>query len=100
MTPVDLPILIDAIRERHSCEATFAESVRVQLTPRDCGTTWNGEVHLFDVSGHPLALRCYAWSEVDESGGRVVHTVLVFPPVNTASDAVRAEHELRSGTLT
>lgn len=87
MTPQDLPVLIEAIRERHSCEATFLESVPVLLT-LEGGKVWKGDVHVFDVSGRPLALRCCAWSETDEGGKRKVFTVPSYPPVGSAADAV------------
>jgi hypothetical protein len=89
MAPPDLPALIDEIRRRHSCEASFLESVPVLLTLED-GREWRGEVHVFDVSGHPLALRCYAWREGGPGDEGRVCTVLGFPPVTSAAEAVRA----------
>jgi hypothetical protein len=89
MSPHDLPALIEAIRERHSCEATFLESVSVVLA-LEGGPVWKGDVHVFDVSGHPFALRCYAWSETGEGGERKLFTVPAVGPVRSATDAVRA----------
>lgn len=54
-------------------------------------TVWEGVVHVFDVSGHPMAQTCYAWSSpIENSDRRKFYAVLGVPPIETPADAVRA----------
>ena len=73
-----------AIRATHGVEAELASRERVHET-YEGETVWEGEVLVFELQGHPTALRCYAW-EVD---GRVT-AVLHEPPVDSPVAAVRA----------
>jgi len=55
-------------------------------------TVWQGEVEVFDLTGHPKAKRAYGWSHREgknDEGERFV-TVLEIPPVESAVTAVRA----------
>jgi hypothetical protein len=79
-----------AVERMHYCTATWLESVPVLETFQG-KTVWDGVVHVFALSGHPSAVRCYAWSSpVEESKKRRVFAVLHQPPVASALDAVRA----------
>ncbi len=47
-------------------------------------------VHSFDLSGHPRASACYAWSSpIEGSEKRRVYAVLKVPLVDSAAAAVR-----------
>ena len=56
-------------------------------------TVWQGEVEVFDLTGHPKAKRCYGWSHLD--GPRDERTrfvaVLEIPPVDSAQRAVQVQ---------
>jgi hypothetical protein len=54
-------------------------------------TVWRGEVEVYDLSGHPEAKRCYAWShrEGPNAQGERFVTVLELPPVKDPQSAVR-----------
>ena len=43
----------------------------------------------FELTGHPHAKRCYAWSYIDKGEPQYV-TVLERPPVDSAETAVQA----------
>jgi hypothetical protein len=80
-----------AIQELHKCGAVWRETVPVHEVFRG-QTVWQGEVEIFDLSGHPKAKRCYAWSHQEGpigQGERFV-TVLEIPPVTSAKTAVQA----------
>lgn len=83
-----LPALIEAIRHLHGCEATWVESVPVHETSNG-HVVWDGEVQVFDVTGHPKATRVYAWSHATDGSRRRFHAVLALPPVTTPEMAVR-----------
>lgn len=51
---------------------------------------WEGEVQVFDVTGHPQAKRAYAWSYETGTGKRRFFAVLGLGPVTDAITAVRA----------
>lgn len=53
-------------------------------------TVWEGDVEVFDVSGHPAVAEAYAWSHETDSGGRRFIAVLKIPPVVSPETAVRA----------
>ncbi len=79
-----------AIESQHGGHARF-HSV-VPIDERHNGKpVWQGEVHVFDLDGHPKATRAYAWSSaVEGSAKRRFYAVLGVPPIFTAVDAVRA----------
>jgi len=54
-------------------------------------TVWRGDVEVFDLTGHPKAKRCHAWSHREgpnDQGERFV-TVLELPPVDSPQSAVK-----------
>jgi len=93
--------LRDVIRRLHDAEATHVESVPVKETHQG-QTVWDGIVEVFDLSGHPSAVRVYAWAhDTDDPKRPRRHvTVLHAHPVKSAQDAVRAFviQESRIGT--
>jgi hypothetical protein len=80
-----------AIQELHKCGAVHRETVPVHEIFRG-QTVWQGQVEIFDLTGHPKAKRAYAWSHregKDDQGERFV-TVLEIPPVVSPETAVKA----------
>src|SRR6266516_7966579 len=53
--------LKEAVENMHGGTATLAQSVHVRET-FDEQTAWQGGVYIFDLAGHPIATRAYAWS--------------------------------------
>lgn len=80
--------ILDAIQVGHNCAATHLESIPVREMFRGA-VAWEGVVEAFELTGHPMAKRCYAWSYQDRGESQFV-TVLEIPPVNSAQTAVRA----------
>lgn len=80
-----------AIQKLHKSGAVWRETVPVHEVFRG-QTVWRGDVEVFDLTGHPKAKRCYAWSHREgpnDKGERFV-TVLEIPPVASAKTAVQA----------
>ena len=79
------------IRHLHGADSTHVESVTVKETFRG-KTVWEGTVEVFDLHGHPLATKVYAWShETDDPKESKRHvTVLHVEPVTSPEKAVRA----------
>lgn len=83
--------LKDAICKLHGCEADHVKTVPV-LERFHGRPVWQGDVEVFNLRGHPLAKRAYAWSHAsgeDDKGTRYV-AVLELPPVDSANSAVKA----------
>jgi hypothetical protein len=81
-----------AVEHLHKCSAVHVAGVPVHEKFQG-QTVWQGQVEVFDLSGHPTAVRCYAWSHKegkDDSGERFV-SVLKIPPVESAQTAVRIQ---------
>jgi hypothetical protein len=82
--------LKDAVESMHHCSARLAQSVPVTETHRGA-TVWEGVVHVFDLTGHPTAMRAYAWSSpIEGSDKRRFFAVLHQPPITSPVEAVRA----------
>jgi len=83
--------LRDMIRREHGVEAAFVESVPVKEVLQGA-TAWEGVVEVFDLIGHPTAVRVYAWShETGDPANPKRHiAVLHSPPIRSAEDAVKA----------
>lgn len=90
MAEVPIEALRQAIRDLHGCDSTWVESVEVREL-FEGQPVWEGYVQVFDLRGHPMATRCYAWSHtVDDSDKRRFVVVLHQPPVDSPAAAVRA----------
>ena len=79
------------VEQLHNCCAVHSETVPVHEIFRG-ETVWQGEVEVFDLTGHSKAKRAYGWSHREgrnDQGERFV-TVLEIPPVESAVTAVRA----------
>jgi hypothetical protein len=80
-----------AVEQLHGCGAIYRETVPVHEVFRG-QTVWQGEVEVFDLTGHPKAKRAYGWSHREGpnyEGERFV-AVLEIPPVVSPITAVRA----------
>lgn len=80
-----------AVSQLHECGAIYRETVPVHEVFNG-QTVWQGEVEVFDLSGHPKAKRAYAWShrEGENDEGERFVAVLEIPPVVSPVTAVRA----------
>ncbi len=82
--------LREAVEKMHGGSAMLAQSVPVRETFQG-KTVWEGVVHVFDLAGHPIATRAYAWSSpIEGSTKRRFYAVLHQPPVDSPQTAVRA----------
>lgn len=79
--------LQSAIETMHKCKARHVESTPVIELFRG-KVAWEGVVEAFELTGHPHAKRCYAWSFMDKGEPQYV-TVLEIPPVDSAQTAVQ-----------
>lgn len=74
----------------HGVDASYVETVPV-VEEFQGKTVWQGDVEVFDLTGHPKATRGYGWGYVtSESGGRRYFTILELPPVDSPQAAVKA----------
>lgn len=76
-----------AVETMHKCTARHIESKPVIELFRG-NVAWDGVIEAFELTGHPHAKRCYAWSYIDKSEPQYV-TVLEIPPVDSAETAVK-----------
>ena len=76
-----------AVETIHGCKAVHSGSAAViELFQGE--VAWDGLVETFDLTGHPKAKRCYAWSYREGEGTQFV-TVLELPPVDSPETAVK-----------
>ena len=91
------------IMQLHNCGATWRESVPVKEVFRG-ETLWNGDVQVFDLTGHPKAKRAYGWShpDGDDNKGERFVTVLEIPPVASPETAVKMAiySDIKKGKIT
>jgi hypothetical protein len=87
---VEIDQLKIAVEGQHHCLAQLAQSVPVTETHQGA-TVWEGVVHVFDLTGHPTAVRAYAWSSpIEGSDKRRFFAVLHEGAIKSPLDAVRA----------
>ena len=90
MPEVSAEALQGVIRYLHGCGSQFVAPVPVTETFNG-ETIWDGVVQVFDLIGHPLAERAYAWSYATEGPeNRRFVVVLHEGPVDSPQAAVRA----------
>ena len=78
-----------AILKAHGATARHIETVRIREVIGRCRAPWwDGDVEIYEITGHPNATRCYAWT-IKEMGGRKTTTVLGISPVDSPQAAVR-----------
>jgi hypothetical protein len=89
-TGLDHKQLQQAVERLHHCSARLTQSVPVTEAHKGA-TVWEGVVHVFDLTGHPMATRAYAWSSpIEGSDKRRLFAVLHQPPITSPVKAVRA----------
>jgi hypothetical protein len=86
----DADQLRKAVKKMQGGTATLAQALPVREA-FEGRTVSEGEVHVFDLAGHPTATRAYAWSSpIGKSTRRRFFAVLRQPPVDSPQAAVRA----------
>jgi len=97
--PSSLRTLKWAVERAHGCAAKFIGKVTVH-EKRKGSTVWYGSVHIFDLTRHPKAQRCYAWAVEGNAGHEPqIITTLDCGPISSPEEAVRAalcENEARA----
>jgi hypothetical protein len=80
-----------AVETSHKCEAIYLRTAPVRETLRD-KSTWEGNVEVFLIIGHPKAKRCFVWGYPNEErGGKFDFvTMLGLLTVTSPETAVRA----------
>lgn len=81
-----------AISQLHNCGAVWRATVPVHEVFNG-QTVWQGDVEVFNLSGHPRANTCYGWSHLDgakDERERFV-AVLEIPPVDSPQKAVQVQ---------
>jgi hypothetical protein len=81
-----------AVEHLHKCKAIHSATVPVHEVFRG-ETVLQGDVEVFDLTGHSKAKRCYARCHLDgpkDERTRFV-AVLEIPPVKSAETAVRVQ---------
>ena len=74
------------ISDRYGCKAAWIATVPINKSFRP-GMARESIVHVFELSGHERAHRCYAWSY--NGGSWHYATVLGVPPVTSAEAAIQ-----------
>ena len=73
------------IEHLHKCGAVWRESVPVHEIFQG-KTVWQGDVEVYDLTGHPKAKRAYGWSYGEPEQ---FIAILELPPVDSAESAVK-----------
>lgn len=74
---------------KHHCEATHVESLFVREVLNDSQLIWEGDVEVFELTGHNRSHLCYAWGHCDATGIKFT-TVLGNFFINSAQKAVQS----------
>jgi hypothetical protein len=87
---VSVDQLKQAVEGQHGGTATLVSVVPVKEV-FEGRTVLKGVVHIFDLQGHPNAIRAYAWSSpMEGSNKRRFYAVLHLGGIRSPLDAVRA----------
>jgi hypothetical protein len=97
MPEVEADQLKKTVENMHGGTATFARAVPV-LETFDGKIVWEGVVSIFDLAGHPTAIRAYAWSSPIEGSTKrpffaVLHTERINSPLKAVRAAIVAERK-------
>lgn len=87
----EISVLKAGVEAAHNCDATWVNTVPVAAKASG-KLVWDGDVHIFSITGHPTCERCYAWWENDygQINDRTVITQLRDDSIGSAADAVVA----------
>ena len=91
------------VRLLQGCKAVHVKTVPVTEVFRG-KVAWDGEVEVFDLTGHAKAKRCYAWGFLRDTRRNELEVVAVLeiPPVDSPESAVRvaiASHARVRGSI-
>ena len=86
---ISLDLMRLAIHQTHDCEATRCVEV-VEVVPNPSREKNTVAVHVFEIEGHPIATRCYAWGVQEDPKVISIPAVLHSVRVPTAARAVRS----------
>ena len=81
--------LSKAITAMHECRCSHFSSEEIEER-HDGETVWKGQVEIFQLEGHPDANVAYGWGWTDDKDEIQYIGVLNVPPIESASDAVKA----------
>jgi hypothetical protein len=82
-----------AIQQLHGCPSRLLECV--PLSGDTAEQVFGGTMHVFELLGHPSAVRCYAWAAPSRTNTTVMHAVLQSESVNSPELAVKTLHDKR-----
>lgn len=90
-TDIETTRLQQAVERTYGCTAIPGKAMPVRKLVAG-KTEWEGLVQVFELLGHPKAIRAYAWfsSEEENPGARAIETVLHTPQTSSARKAVHA----------
>jgi hypothetical protein len=77
-----------ALRQVYGCDARFCATVAICIPVRG-REPWRGSVHLFNLYGHALATRGYAWPRPINTRTTIIHTALQSEACTSPEQAVR-----------
>jgi hypothetical protein len=85
----DRELLQRVIKDVYGCASSHLRSEHVEQ-PFSRQTVRGSTVDIFSLNGHARAAIAYAWIHEQTSGGTRCFAMLKLPPIQNASDAVRA----------
>ena len=78
------------VKRLHGCHAEHQKAVAVREEFQG-EVAWEGAVHVYSLTDHPSATRCYAWSSpVEGSENRRFYAVLHTNSIDSPAKAVQA----------
>jgi hypothetical protein len=87
----EILLLRAAVQRLHHCKAAHLKTVFVDER-FEGKTVWQGEVEVFELTGHPKSEGCFAWFHYDTANGQQPDSVVALLnrwPVNSPHAAVR-----------
>lgn len=85
-----LSALEAAIIINHKCKPTHVETHFVMEKTASYDIVWEGDVEIFNLTGHQEAKICYAWQHVDEKGHIKFFVILGNQFIDSPRRAVQA----------
>lgn len=90
MQSVNIELLTQVIESQHGAKGAFQQSVKVAKWNGN-PSSWDGMVHVFNITGHATARKAFAWSSpISGSQGSRYFAVLQNGRIKTPHDAARA----------
>jgi len=87
---VNIEALRRAILIQHECMATHRKTVFVREETSENETVWEGNVDVFDLTGHSDAKTCYSWQHLKDNGEVRIFAILGNEFIDSANKAVQA----------